>query len=342
MVNHFRDAHPGQFYRHKETFEGPLPQPDQTPAFLRFATKHGMGLSLWKGEGASARDLVGGAGLHWPVMRREMVVPASPGLTPDIQVKHYYALVRPDTEQVMSVVTSAYAPAENQWVAEAVENYASRIHPQSPMIAAVGFGRTGDRTLFAARVTGDDHDAICLLAYNSHGGEGAIRFQLVEVDRERQITCVLDTRHASRTFAHLGDLQNTLRKGSSTGKSFLAKYLEETTPLWERLENTLWTRRHTSALIKELWGDTPSPKVGNGLIEAFDDVKARHPGHHLPDLMESITDAASAYRAICDWIDNRSEACERGDFTKDRTERLALGAGNKYKRDAWRWIRDYA
>lgn len=56
--------------------------------------------------------------------------------------------------------------------------------------------------------------------------------------------------------------------------------------------------------------------------------------------MRDIDDAANAYRAVCDWIDNRSEACERGDFTKDRDERLALGAGNKYKRDAWRWIVD--
>jgi hypothetical protein len=52
------------------------------------------------------------------------------------------------------------------------------------------------------------------------------------------------------------------------------------------------------------------------------------------------SDAASAYTAVCDWIDNKSEACERGDFTKDRDERLALGAGNKYKQRAWRWIVD--
>lgn len=68
-------------------------------------------------------------------MRRGMTVPAGPGLTRDTSVKHYYALVRPDTEQIMSVVTSAYAPADNRWVAEAVENYARPFQPRPPTFA---------------------------------------------------------------------------------------------------------------------------------------------------------------------------------------------------------------
>jgi hypothetical protein len=261
------------------------------------------------------------------------------------EVSHYYALVRPDTEQIMSVVTSAYTPADNAWVAEAVENYVRPFHPGPAMIAAVGFGRAGERTLFAARITGDDHTAVCLVAHNTHGGEGAVRFQIVEVDRERQITCVLGTPNAYRTFSHTGDLKDRLRYSSRPSNlgSFVDKYLEETRPHWDRLENTLWTHRHTTALIKELWDQTPNltpRKAPNGNEVPVPADWGRHPGHHLPDLMDGITDAASAYRAICDWIDNHSEACERGDFTKDRDERLALGAGNKYKRDAWRWIRE--
>lgn len=55
-----------------------------------------------------------------------MTVPAGPGLSQNTEVARYYALVRPDTERAMSVVTSAYAPAGNRWVAEAVENYLPR------------------------------------------------------------------------------------------------------------------------------------------------------------------------------------------------------------------------
>ena len=344
-MTHFRDARPGRFYLHADRPDEPRPQPSETPAFLRFAAKHGVAVNLWKGEGAEAHQLVHAAGLGWPVLRKQMTVPAGPGLMHDTQVKHYHALVRPDNEQIMSVVTSAYAPADNQWVAEAVENYVRPFHPQPAMIGAVGFGRAGERTLFSARVSGDQHRAICLLAHNTHGGEGAVRFEIVEVDRARQITCVLGTSHAARTYAHTGDLRKRLAQSSRHGAlgSWIEKYLDETAPQWARLEDTFWTRRHTAALIDELWGRTPSlapRQAPNGNEVPVPADWRRHPGHHLPDLMDGIADAASAYYAICDWIDNRSEGCERGDFTKDRDERLALGAGNKIKRDAWRWIRD--
>lgn len=337
-MNHFRDSRPGRFYLHSDRIEQPGPQPNQSPAFLRFAAKQGVSLNLWKGEVALARDLVRGAGLDWPVMSREMIVPAGPGLSHNTNVGHYYALVRPDTEQIMSVVTSAYAPAHNQWVASALESYASRFTRGPSMIAAVGFGRAGDRTFFAARLMGDEHDAVCLLGYNSHGGEGAVRFEIVEVDRERQITYVLGSAHSARTFSHIGDLEERLTTAASGPETFIERYLAETKPLWERLEDTLWTYRHTAALIDALWGKKSEGSVGKGEAQDVDFASDRHPRRHLMQLMDGIADAASAYRAICDWIDNHSEACERGDFTKDRDERLALGAGNSYKRDAWRWI----
>ncbi len=341
---HFRDSRPGLFYLNNDRYERPPDTSSKMPPFLRFASKYGVGLNLWQGDGTSAQALVSGAGLDWPVMRRRVVVPTGPGISQDTEANHYKALVRPDTEQVMSVVTSAYSVAENQWVAAATEHFASRAERRPSMIAAVGFGRTGERTMFAARVMGDDTAALCLLAYNTHGGEGAVKFQLVEVDRPLGVTCVLDSPYATLSFPHVGDLKERLERRSRprnpNTETFIERYLTATQPLWKRLEDTLWTPRHTSALIRELWGETPDPKVGSpdGQVQAIDDVKARHPGHHLPSQMRGLTDAANAYRAICDWIDNRSEACERGDFTKDRDERLALGAGNKYKRDAWRWI----
>ena len=338
---HFRDARPGHFYLQDEHVERVPASPSEIPPFLRFAAKQGVAVDLWTGEAALPHQLLSAANLGWPVARREVMVPAGPGIAETTTASHYRALVRPDTQQIMSVVTSGYAVAENAWVGQATAHYASRTEYQPAMIAAVGFGRDGERTMFAARVTGDDNDAVCLLAYNTHGGEGAVRFQLIECDRRTRATYVLDHPDASWSFAHVGDLQDRLEVVSRPGgrETVVERYLAETRPLWDRLHDTVWTRRHTAALIKALWGETPDPREGFGdRLEGHDRVKARHPGHHLPPRMAETTDAANAYRAICEWLDNQSEACERGDFTKDRDERLALGAGNKYKRSAWKWI----
>lgn len=343
-MDHYRDSRPGLFYKRDERYERVTLVPEEDPAFLRFAQANGgVARDLWKGDGATAHQLVAAARLDWPVFRSEVLVPAGTGLSETSQAVHYRALVRPDTEQIMSIVTSHYSPAENDWVARAVENYARRIEQRPPMIAAVGFGRDGERTLFAARVTGDENRALCLLGYNTHGGEGAVRLQLVEADRRAGVVYVLDSPFASVSFPHVGDLDDRLERASTprTGDTFVERYLAETGPLWDRLETTAWTRPHTATLISHLWGNTPDltpRKPQKGIEVPVPESWHRHPGHHLPDLMQANTDAASAYRAICDWIDNRSEACERGDFTKDRAERLALGAGNKIKRDAWRWI----
>ena len=64
----------------------------------------------------------------------------------------------------------------------------------------------------------------------------------------------------------------------------------------------------------------------------------RHPGLHLTSVLADCVDPAEVFRLICAYLDNASEACERGDFTKDRDERLALGAGLRLKQQAWRWM----
>lgn len=347
-MDHFRDSRPGRFYAHDDSFDAPLPPPNETPAFLRFARRSGVAVDLWRDTGLPVGTAIEFARLDWPVIRREVVVPSGPGLREPSEARHYKALVRPDTAEVMSVVTNLYSVAENEWVATATEHFAGCVEQGPSLLGAVGFGRCGERTMFAARVLGGEDRAVCLLSYNTHGGEGAVKFQVVEVERLAGVTCVLDSPHATLSLPHVGDLRDRLERKSQpwnrNTETFVQRYLAETQPLWKHLEDTMWTRRHTTALVRELWGDTPDEKVASpdGRIEVSDRINARHPGHHLPDLMARITEAASAYRAVCDWIDNRSEACERGDFTKDRDERLALGAGNKYKRNAWRWILDHA
>lgn len=338
---HFRHSRPGYFYLNDDRHERLPSQPSETPPFLRFAFNEGVALNVWAGEGAHAHELLRGAHLAWSVDRREVVIPPGEGLTKFTAANHYRALVRPDTQQIMSVVTSHYVVAENRWVARATEMFAQRIEQRPSMIAAVGSGRDGERSLFAARVSGDNDRAICLLAYNTHGGEGAVRFQLIECDRRTGTTYVLDSSHASISFPHVGDIEDRLNRASEpeNGDTFVERYLAETGPMWEHLQDRLWTTRHTPALIKALWGGTPDRRLGvPGRPQGVDAVAARHPGYHLPHMMHDVSDAASAYRVICDWIDNRSEACERGDFTKSRDERLAMGAGNRYKRDAWKWI----
>ncbi|WP_406515643.1 hypothetical protein OH809_25290 [Streptomyces sp. NBC_00873] len=338
---HYRDAKAGKFYleRH-ELHPG---SPSETPPFLRFARKHGPSLDLWSGEGHLAAPMLESAGLHWPVEEREVLVPIKRrGERKATPVRGYKALVRPDTEQVMSVVTTSYSVAENEWVALALQQFCSRLGEQKPIIAATSFGRDAERTMFAGRVSGNEEEALCVIAYNTHGGEGAVCFQLVEVHKRQRTTFILDSAHASLSIAHVGRMQYRLMHASSPDRdeTFIERYLSETKPLWHQLANTLWTPRHTSALIKKLWGSTP-PLTRTDLSEQSSIGDShRHPGYHLPDTMSQISDAANAYRAICCWIDNESEACKRGDFTKDRDERLALGAGHTYKQRAWRWIVD--
>lgn len=339
---HYRDAKAGTFYLERHDLHPG--SPSETPPFLRFARKHGLSLDLWSGEGLLAAPMLESAGLQWPVEEREVLVPIKRRdeweATP---VRGYKALVRPDTEQVMSVVTTSYSVAENEWVALALQQFCSRLGEREPIVAAASFGRDAERTMFAGRVSGNEGEALCVLAYNTHGGEGAVRFQLVEVNRHERTTFILDSAHASLSIPHVGDMEDRLMRASSPDRNetFIERYLSETEPLWRQLANTLWTPRHTSALIKELWGYTPPltrTDLGEQVTSPGED--RRHPGHHLPQTMNQISDAANAYTAICYWIDNESEACERGDFTKDRDERLALGAGHKYKQRAWRWIVD--
>ncbi|MDX3097719.1 hypothetical protein PV417_24780 [Streptomyces sp. ME19-03-3] len=341
---HYRESKAGKFYLERDPQQ--RSSPSEIPPFLRFASRRGVALDLWKGEGKEADPLLASARLDWTVEARDILAPIGHGNRQATQIRGYRALVRPDTEQVMSVVTSAYSVAENEWVVLALERLCQRFGKREPILAIASFGHDAERTMFAGFVKGDQDEALCLLAYNTHGGEGAVRFQLVEVSRSDKSTFVLDSAHASLSIPHVGRVQDRLMEVSSPDRdeTFIERYLSETTPLWQRLSEALWTSRHTNALIKELWGTTPSlTRVApNGEVHSTGEECARHPGHHLTESMKQISDAASAYVAVCDWIDNRSEACERGDFTKDRDERLALGAGNRHKQRAWRWIVDKA
>ncbi len=69
------------------------------------------------------------------------------------------------------------------------------------------------------------------------------------------------------------------------------------------------------------------------------DARLLHPGEYLMDgSLANASNAWEVYVAICAYIDQRSEARERGDATRDRARRLAYGAGNRLKRASWTWL----
>jgi hypothetical protein len=344
-VLHFRDTRSGDFHLDKD----PQPAGNALP-LLRFASGHGFALDPWEGSNVSVERVLHEADLAWEVDPRPVLVPYSDGTA--LPVRGYRSLVRPrprheviknpamgevDSLQVMSVVTSAYAVAENHWVAEACLALARQFDREASVVAATGFGRTNERTLFAVRLCVSRDDVVLLLAYNQHGGDGAVRFQVVRADRQMNCILVPDADHGAVSVPHVGDVRERLDR--LRFRDLMEKYDAEVTPLWRDLPDRLWTPRHTAALIKELWGDEPSTDRltpdGRPLLSDHD---LRHPKAHLTRSMHGCTDALTAYRLTCQYLDHRSEACEKGDFTKDRDERLALGAGTKHKQRAWRWI----
>lgn len=322
-VPHYRDAQGGDFYLDRSRPGRPSPGGDLP--LIRFVGKHGAARDLWSGSGADEWTLLRKAGLDWPVQRREVLTPSRGHTVP---VPGYDALVRPDSETVMSVVTSAYRVAENESVARAALTVARRFDSKAVLVAAAGFGRTRERTLFVVRVRETESTTLILLAHNTHGGEGAVRFQLLEADRDVSAILAPESRHATLSIPHVGDVEERLK--DLRFRSMVEDYVTETGAAWKRLREALWTPRHTRSLLHELWPEPPST--------ALFERASRHPGRHLTALLADCSDPSEAYRLVCAYLDNDSEACERGDFTKDRDERLALGAGLRLKQRAWRWM----
>lgn len=322
---HYRDLRKGEYYLDPEV--GLTASQREVMPFLRFAGQKGFADDLWTSTRPSEYALVGMAGLDWPVQSRPVLTPNDDDGFPPMEVPGYQALVRPDENRVMSVVTSSYRVAENRAVVRAAVAVGRQFDQSAALVGAAGFGRSRERSIFIVRVHGTAHRALVLLAYNSHGGEGAVRFQLVEADRDAGTVLTPDTGHASISIPHVGDMKERLE--SLLYRKMVEHYEAEVRPIWHQLQSALWTPRHTRSLLGDLWREQANLDP---------DRARRHPGRHLTSVLSECSDAANAYRSICAYLDNESEACERGDFTKDRDERLTVGAGLKMKQRAWRWI----
>jgi hypothetical protein len=217
-------------------------------------------------------------------------------------------------------------------VLDAALALARAYEPRAAPVCAVGFGRNSDRSLYGVRVGANDDRTLVLLIHNTHGGEGAVRFQLVEADRASGAILVPDVPRASLSVPHVGDVQERLR--SLRHSRMVEEYGKASGDAWGKLADGLWTPKHTAALVAELWPRHREPHT------TPDGTVLVHPGNHLARELSGCSDPARAYRRICAYLDNESEARERGDFTKDRDERLALGTGRNHKQRAWRWIAD--
>ncbi|MEJ8277451.1 DUF932 domain-containing protein [Pseudonocardia spirodelae] len=333
-VPHYRDAKGGEFLvasDHERSFG-----PRGVPPFLRFCMKSGAAGDLDADLGGEAGSLLAAAELDWRVDHRPVLTELHEGIAP---VQGYQALVRPDRGEVMGVVTSAYRVAENEKLAEAVVGLAQRHHSRAELIGAASFGRASERVLLVCRVTKlSPGEFLILLAHNRHGGEGAVRVQLVIADLAADAVLTPPARWDSYEIPHVGRMSDRLEL--LEGSPMIEDYLSEISGPRERLEEARWSRSRTQRLLHELWGDPPDnePRTKEGAPLEPDDRVKRHPAAYLSRDLDERKTAYDAFRRICSFLDNESEACERGDFTKDRDERLALGAGTKLKQKAWRWL----
>jgi HPt (histidine-containing phosphotransfer) domain-containing protein len=137
----------------------------------------------------------------------------------------------------------------------------------------------------------------------------------LEADRVLGAVLAPDVPHATLSVPHVGRLEERLE--DLLHRDLVRKYLAEAQPAWRRLQDSLWTPRHTAALVRESWGD-PNPAV---VIEGRESEPAeswpRHPKDHLLRVLADVSDAASAYRSLCGYLDNESEPRERGDLTQN-------------------------
>lgn len=112
--------------------------------FLRFAKARNAGVVDLPDNDpvfAHPEGLLKQAKLDWCVDSRDVLVSGSRWLAP-VKVKGYQALIRPDTSQPMSVVTTAYRVAENDWVLNAALSLARSHDAQAVPVCASASGAT--------------------------------------------------------------------------------------------------------------------------------------------------------------------------------------------------------
>jgi Domain of unknown function (DUF932) len=327
----FRESHGGDFYL--DTTLGRVGASPPLP-ILSFLARHGFTQDFRRPAQLSTTAALASAGLEWSVAESKLVADSA-----RVPASHYKALLRPDPDRVMEVVRRSYRVAQNEWVLDASMAMARLASPHAAIVGAATFGRTDERTMFLIRVPSRHNTAVILLAMNSHGGESAVRFHAAVVDEGSNAVLTPDLPGNVVSVPHVGDIRDRL--SNLRYHEGIATFAREFDDRWERLDDALWSPRHTRSLIKHFWGSTPDDAKGHtsttGRLHLVGD-RLRHPGAHLEERFRECTAAAEAFEIICHYVDHESEARERGDYTEARDERLALGAGTKLKQQAWAWI----
>jgi hypothetical protein len=306
----------------------------RAPSFEMFATARGAACGLWSNTAAEFGDLLAGAGLTWTAERRPVFATGVPNHGEMLSAPHHRAIVRSDTQQVLAVVSSAYAVAQHAMVAQTAFALARQYNPAARLIGAAPLGRDDADALMVVLVERSKAGALCILGYNTHGGEGAVHFRLVKVDRESGAVLVPDTQYVSVKEPHQGNIERRLRElqDTSRGHDWIVGYLADVEPAEAELMDRECTPTQSRQLIQHLW-----PQTYKVLMAEAGEL--HHPEDYL--INGPLADAENAWTVflrLCEYLDHRSEARERGDATKDRAERLARGAGDRLKRKAWSWL----
>ncbi|MGB7448010.1 MAG: hypothetical protein WA892_02665 [Ornithinimicrobium sp.] len=318
-------------------------QAPSVPPIFEYARLHGAWEEHPGGSDADPSALVQDAGLNWHVTRHPVYTSSSDTLTGlgDVLAQGYKALVREDTGTVLGVVTSDYAPIQNQAAARTVTLLAQRAarswglegDHEPRLAAAAPYGRDRSRGVYVVDL-GLSGGRSFLIARNGHGDGSAFAIDYVEIDDAGTVVPIDAPGAGSVKIreGHLGRIRDRLaRRSSSVFAEGWGERLVNVLVDWAYTEDWPASRRTHEALVAHLWpGDqSTNPRPYGAAV---------HPREHLLVALEGAGTLGLAYRTICHYIDHDSEARERGDATKDRLERLAAGAGTRIKERALAWL----
>ncbi len=236
----------------------------------------------------------------------------------------------------MSVVSISYTAVDNQFVAETSLALARQYDRNARLVGATALGREGVDSLFVTLVTQWSPTDLYMLSHNTHGGEGALQFRLVEVDRRSGAVLCAPSRHRVLKESHSGNVVKRLdaKLRIDAGQQWIENYVNDSGPDLAELEARFLMVRDAAPFVDHLWPQSEeSIWVERG--------QALHPRTHLLESeLGHQPDGLTALTLVCSFIDRLSEAREAGDVTRDRDERLARGAGDKLKQRAWRGLLD--
>ncbi len=268
------------------------------------------------------------AGLEWRVLRWQ--VHASETVVPQetCHAPRYRALVRSDTREVMAVVSSSYSHVEHLSVVDTALSLARAHDPDAWLLGARALGQTGSELgtcVVVARYR--QREAMCIVATNSHGGEGAVRFRVVGVDRTTASVTATGGADDHMREGHQGDLRGRLEKLPHTerGREWVQDYINAYASDEHYMTSRLITRASCVEVVDALWPQAEGEVMGP-------EGRLLHPREHLLDgRLARLESCWDVYTQLCAYLDHESEARERGDATKDRLERLVRGAGEALK-----------